>query len=281
MNFPNIIKRLALVTSGLLLLGLTGIKADEQPFVTLYTTDLEEQDTIEAEQWLAGAWGHSHESFRSFESRTEFEFGIASNIQGSLYLNYDWSRSRPYTPGSPTDRDSFAGVSGELVYRLLDDERDPFGLALYVEPTWGVEERELETKILLQKNILGEALRFVVNINFEDNWDRDAGTWEKASALELCAGVAYMPTPQWTFSAEFSNEHEYDGLLLGGSAHEQSSSYYAGPTIQYSLDPITITLGAQAQLPWADGNAPGTVEHGFASSAERYRVLLRLSTDLD
>jgi hypothetical protein len=178
------------------------------------------------------------------------------------------------------DRDNFASVSGELIYRILDDERNPIGLAFYIEPSWGAEEREAEAKILLQKNFLGETLRLNININVEDVWDRDNGAWEKGSALEFRAGLAYAPTPDWSIAAEFSNEHEYDGLLIGGSTHAQSSAYYIGPTIQFAVEPLTVTLGAQAQLPWASGSAPGAVEHEFVTDAERYRVLLRFSTDL-
>lgn len=101
--------------------------ADEQPHVLLFSTDLEEQGGAEIEQWLSWAAEHSHGSFQSFESRTEFEYSLAYNLQGSLYLNYDWFRERDH-PGA-VNRDNFAGVSEELIYRILDDERDPIGLA--------------------------------------------------------------------------------------------------------------------------------------------------------
>jgi hypothetical protein len=74
-------------------------------------------------------------------------------------------------------------MSGELIYRILGDERDPIGLAFYIEPSWCTQERGEEAKILLQKNFLGEALRLDVNINVEDAWDRDNGACEK----RLCA----------------------------------------------------------------------------------------------
>ncbi len=279
MDFRLLARVLAISAGSLCALCSAPAAADEQPYVLLYSTDLEEQGTGEIEQWLSWADQHTHASFQSFESRTEFEYGITSNFQGSLYLNYDWSHERDRLSGV-LDRDSFAGVSGELIYRLLDDERDPIGLAVYLEPSWGAEEREVEAKILLQKNFFGEALRLDVNINLEDTWDRDHGIWEKGSALEFRTGLAYAPTPDWSVAAEFSNENEYDGLLIGGSAHAQSSAYYLGPTFQYSFKPITVTLGAEAQLPWASGSVPGAVEHGFSSDAERYRVLLRFNADI-
>jgi hypothetical protein len=282
MNFSIILNRLAVLACAGFIVGSWPARAEEQPFAFLYATDTEARGEAELEQWVIWKSGHSHENFSSFESRSEFEYGITSDLQGSLYLNYDWSRSRAHILGAPTDRDSFVSVSGELIYRVLDAEDDPIGLAFYVEPTWGAEEREFETKILLQKNFLDNRLRFAFNLNLEDSWDRDHGHWSKGGALELDLGLAYSLTPEWGIAAEFNNEREFDGLILGGSSHAQSSAYYFGPTIQYAADPITVTLGAQAQLPCADNlsNTPGAVEHGFASGAERYRLLLRLSAEI-
>jgi hypothetical protein len=119
-----------------------------------------------------------------------------------------------------------------------------------------------------------------VNINVEDVWDRDNGAWEKGSAYELKAALAYAPSSDWTIAGEFSNEHEYDGLLIGGSARAQSSAYYVGPTIQFAVEPLTVTVGPQAQLSWASSSVPGAVKHGFVNDAERFRVLPRFSTDI-
>jgi hypothetical protein len=103
---------------------------------------------------------------------------------------------------------------------------------------------------------------------------------KKGCALEFRAGVAYGPSPDWAIAGELSSEHEYDGLLIGGSAHGQSSAYYIGPTIQFAVEPLAVTLGAQAQLPWASGLVPGVVDHGSVNDAERFRFLLRFSTDI-
>ena len=282
MIFSNIPNGLAVFVSAAVIFWSGAANAEEQPFAFLYATDTEARGEGELEQWIIWKGGHAHESFNSFESRSEFEYGITGDLQGSLYLNYDWSRSRAHFPGVPTDRDSFASVSGELIYRVLDAEEDPIGLAFYVEPSWGAEEREFETKILLQKNFLDNKLRAAFNFNLEDSWDRDNGHWSKGGALEFGAGLAYALTPEWSIAAEFNNEREYDGLILGGSSQAETSAYYLGPTIQYAADPITVTFGAQAQLPCAGNlsNTPGVIEHGFASGAERYRLLLRVSAEL-
>jgi hypothetical protein len=92
----------------------------------------------------AGAAQHSHGSFQSLENRTEFEYGLADNLQGSLYLNYDWSRELDHL--GAVDRDKFAGVSGELICCILNDERDPIGLPFYIEPSWAPKSARRKPK---------------------------------------------------------------------------------------------------------------------------------------
>ena len=257
------------------------VRADDQPFLTLYTTDIDSQGEREAEQWLGWKTGETGASFNDFLSRTELEYGITDNLQGALYLNYEWSHSRPHTTPFSSQTESFAGVSGELIYRLMDSDFDPVGLALYVEPSWSSEEREIESKILLQKNFLNDALRCAFNINFEDDWIQENNVGERDSSLEFDAGVAYAVRTDLSAGLEFDNERTFEGLVLGGSAREQASAFFLGPTIDYEPPPWKITLGAQAQLPWATsppGNA-GAVTGGFETHAERFRVAIRVSRD--
>ena len=257
----------------------TPARADDQPFLSLYMTDIDTQGEREVEQWLGWKTGETAASYNDFLSRTELEYGITDNLQGSLYLNYEWDRTHP-APFS-SDAESSVGVSGELIWRLLNSDFDPFGFALYVEPTWNTDEREVESKILFQKNFLNDVLRCAFNINFEDDWDREGNGWNRDSALEFDAGVAYAVTPELSAGLEFDNEHAFEGLVMGGAAHEQASAFFLGPTVDYEPLPWKITFGAQAQLPWATSPAgnPGAVIGGFEARAERFRVALRVSRD--
>ena len=272
------------ILAGLLVTGLgtQPVRADDQPFLTLYTTDIQPEGGREFEQWLKWKAGHSHESFNEFESRTEIEYGFTDDLQGSLYLNYNWERTHPHLPLGPVDSSDAVSVSGELIWRLLNPYFDPFGLALYVEPSYGATEREFETKILLQKNFLNDTLRSVVNINFEDTWEKDApGHWAKESALEFDAGLAYNITPDLSAGVEFANERGFDGLIIGGSPDAASDSYYLGPTIQYLGHPWSITFGTQFQLPWASNpsHVAGNVVDGMTAGDEHFRMALKVSRD--
>jgi hypothetical protein len=105
------------------------------------------------------------------------------------------------------------------------------------------------------------------------------GAWSDGSALTFDAGIAYNIT--WDFSAalEFNAEHDFSGLLLNGRAAPTTSSFYVGPTLQYVTLPWKVTLGAQAQLPWASDatHAVGSLDRGFLPDAERFRVMLRIT----
>jgi len=259
-----------------------GAKADDRPFAFAYTTDIEAQGEKEIEQEITWSSGHAREAFQEIESRSEFEYGFTDNFQGSFYLNYDWSRSHPHSPLGPAETSSLPGVSGEFIYRLLNVYFDPIGLALYVEPSIGNGTRSFEVKALFQKNFLNDRLRFALNINAEDNWDKNGlGQYDESSALEFYSGVAYNLTPEWSIAAELDNERGFDGLILGGSSRFAENATFAGPTITYVGHPFRVTLGAQAQLPWASDptHTPGALDNGYLSSAERFRVRLRIATD--
>src|SRR5439155_1059477 len=74
----------------------------------------------------------------------------------------------------------FESVSLEAIYRLLSPYKDPIGLALYFEPSIGDQERELEWKVILQKNWLEDRLVWALNINYELEFEKaDGGGYER------------------------------------------------------------------------------------------------------
>lgn len=254
-------------------------RADDQPFLTLYMTDIDSQGAREAEQLLGWKTGKTNASYNDFLSRSEVEYGITDNLQGSVYISYERDRTR--TRVGPSETDNSVGVSGELIWRLLNSDFDPIGFALYFEPSWSTDERAIESRILLQKNFLNDALRWAINVNFEDDWDRETNGWERNSAVEFDTGVAYALTSRLNAGVELDNERAFEGLVMGGASREQASAFFLGPTIDYEPLPWKITLGAQAQLPWAMSPAgnPGAVMGGFEARAERFRAAFRVSLD--
>ncbi|MGC9955234.1 MAG: hypothetical protein ABSD21_13320 [Rhizomicrobium sp.] len=258
-------------------------RGDDQPLLTLYTTDIGPSQEAELEQWFKWKSGHAGKSFNEFEYRSEFEYSFTDDLQGSLYLNYDWAQTTPHSPAAPTEIESFPGISGELIYRVMNSHFDPIGLAFYLEPSISAHERELEFKILAQKNFFHETLRSVININFEDRWEKDGiGHWNKDSALEFDFGSAYELTPEWSIGLELDNERGFDGLIIGGPASETANTFFIGPTIQYAGEPLTVSFGVQTQLPLSSNPSgiPGVLRNGYTADAEHFRMALHISTDL-
>jgi len=262
-----------------LLVGLIGwAKADDQPFITLYTTDIDSQYEKEIEQSVYWSTQKPHQAFNGWLSRTEVEYGITDDFQLSGYLNYEWERSRPHPPTGLDVAFHATSVSGEAIYRFLNPYFDPIGLAVYFEPTFGDNTRGLEAKLLLQTNFFHSDLRVAANINFESSWERENGIWSKGSAAEFFAGAAYNLTPEWSLALEFNNQNNFQGLL--GNSHDGTTAYYLGPTISYVGPPFGIRLGTEFQLPWASAHSPGVLTDGYFSEAERLRLGLRISVDL-
>jgi len=258
-----------------------GARADDRPFAMAYTTDLEARYETEIEQETTWSSGHAREAFQQIESRTELEYGVTDDFQASFYLTYDWART--HAPFAPVETESAPGVSAEFIYRVMNVYFDPIGLALYAEPSIANGARSFEVKALLQKNFLNDRLRVVLNINVEDNWDKnDFGHYDESSALEFFTGAAYNLTPEWSAGLELDNERGFDGLLLGGSPRYADNAWFVGPAISYEGPSFRVVLGIQAQLPWASDptHTPGTISDGYLADAERFRVRLRIASDI-
>lgn len=262
-------------------------RADESPFASIYTTELLPQGGAEAEQWLTWATSKPDERFDAVEGRTEVEYGITNRLQLSLYANYEWSKIVPKGPGAvdePTDTTRFSGFSAEAIYQVLNPFTDDFGFAVYLEPAIGAGERELEGKLLFQKNFLEDRLILAANVNLEYEWEHDvsAGDWERESALEFYLGVSYRFAPGWYGGVELLNENGYEGHLLFDHAHAETNAFYFGPALHYGGETWWATLAVYQQLPWAGNPAdePGALSHGLLVEAERYRVRFRLGVQL-
>jgi len=127
--------RTAILTTFIVTTGSSAF-AEESIFGFVYTTDLLPQGGKEIEQWLT--WRHQKiaGTYDQLEGRTEFEYGLASNLQAAVYLNYAWTQAYhngPFGATTPPEQFSdlvvgpddffnakrFVGVSGELIYRIL------------------------------------------------------------------------------------------------------------------------------------------------------------------
>jgi len=237
--------------------------AGDSPFGYVYTTDTHRKGERELEQWITYRRGQSHGDFGVWQGRTEIEYGITDRLQTALYLNYanvSAFRNRPdgtTGPGAfvPDDVDPdaryrrtfFESVSSEWIYRLLSPYKDPIGLALYIEPSWGPDKRELEGKLILQKNFLDDRLIWAANLTAAAEKERFHGEWENEGELELTTGLAYQFAPRWHAGAEYRHHRGYEGRGFSSAKRVYAANFF-GPSVHYGARDWWITATFLTQL---------------------------------
>jgi hypothetical protein len=266
--------------AALLSIASTAASAEESIFAFTYTTDLLPQGAKEVEQWVT--WRHQKNggTFDQLEGRTEFEYGLASNLQGAIYLNYAWTQAFHNGPfGATTQPEQFADlVAGP------DDFFNAIGLALYTEPTIGKNFFELENKVILQKNFLDDLLTVAFNFTYAPEFrflpgddDPTQFNWQEETDVNFSLAVSYRFIENWSAGFEFLNEREYNSFNF---THLANSGYYLGPTIHYGGERFFVTATALWQMPWATVHSdtiPGTLVNHLVldNDFERFRFRLK------
>ena len=292
------------------LLALPAAHAEESQFAYVYTTDLLPKGAKEIEQWLTWRHGRSQGDFDVWEGRTEFELGVTDKFQAAIYANYattrtfhnnvDGATSPPESfaeafPGADEHyRDSkFVGVSVEGIYRIMSPYTDPFGLAVYLEPTVGKDLWEMETRIILQKNFLDDRLVAAFNITVGQEarrlpadpsaapGDVEASRhWDHETDVNFGFAASYRFVSNWSLGAEFLNEREFSSFAIKSDTRS-NSAYYFGPTLHYGGKDFFITAAFLKQLrgakDYANSGADSFVVNGIsnADDFEKYRLRIK------
>lgn len=260
-----IVATIALVFSG------STAMADDAPFLGTDPASVAAKGEIYGQQWLNWCGGHSGESYNDFQSQTEFDYGLTNRLQLALTLDYDWNRTQPL--GGSADIQALPGLGAEAIYVVLPTNKNPIGLALAVDSAFDSQSHGAAFRVLLTKYLFG--FENVLNINFEDDWAKDAtGYWGGSSAITFNYGIAHALDNGWTVAFELGNEFAFDELLTDGRFHAEANTFFFGPTLQYDCEFVTATMGMQAQLPWSNGT---NATRGYTNGVERFRVGLRLS----
>lgn len=249
--------------------------AEENPFGYSYTADTEEHGETELTIWATDRRGKADGHYDAQDYRIEVERGLSDRFQLAGYLNFASHHVRGLDPAIEDVQRNFAfdGASLEMKYRLLDEERDGIGFALYAEPGWlrihDVEgekgtEYELELKAILSKSFAGGRLVWAGNITFEPEWERERQliapavtkhSWEKELKLEATTGLAYRLTPNWFAGIEARYASVYPDWTQG--LHREAHAVSVGPTIAFKSEEWSANLSWLPQLrggPNPDGN---------------------------
>jgi hypothetical protein len=290
----------------------TPAHADEPLFGYIYTTDILPKGQKEVEQWSTLREGRSNGYFHVWQGRTELSYGLTNNFQLSAYFNYAYANVYHDGPdGTTTPPEVFAeysagpdehfehwrseGLSLEGIYRFFSPyTTNGWGLALYVEPTVAPHTREVETRLILQRNFYDDRIVLSGNLTLAYEWRRLPGDpdadptspdfnthWDKETDLNLGLGASYRFAPNWSIGAELLNERELAGLNPFDSSNRTNVAYYVGPNIHYGGKHFFATVTALAQLPWASDlthEQPSAVIHGISNGDdfEKYRLRVKV-----
>lgn len=245
--------------------------ADDAPFLGTDPASVMAPGEKAVQQWLVFGHGHARESYSALQSETEFDYGVSDRLQLSLSLLYNWTRTKP--SGEAASSSSLVGLHGEAVWSVTTTDKSPLGIALAIDPAFNSSSRSVAVRLLLTKYLA----RFenVLNINFENNWDKDlAGHWQPSSAISFNYGLAHPLNKHWTIALEFGNEFAFDHILSLTGLSTTAHTFYAGPTVQYECEQATFSLGVQTQLPFSSGDK---VVNGYTADAEHWHLAFRVS----
>jgi hypothetical protein len=287
--------------------------ADEPLFGYIYTTDLLPKGQKEVEQWLTLREGRSNGSFHLLQTRSEISYGAADNFQLSGYLNTAWTHAnRNAADGTTVPPEVFADyrsdadrpftkfrfetVAVEGIYRFSSPYTSSLGAAVYLEPSIGPRTRELESRLILQKNFMQDRLVFAFNATLGYEWrklpgDPDADPasvdfrshWDKETDVNFGLAGSYRFTSNWSLAAELQNEREWAGLNPFKARNRTNLAWYSGPTLHYGGRHFFATVTTLIQLPWAHDYAEhdpaqDAVIHGItnADDFEKYRFRFKI-----
>jgi hypothetical protein len=228
------------------LLAPLAATANERHFSYTYESAVLAPGERELEIWTTGRAGRDTRYVR-LDERLEFEMGLLNGLQTSFYLNIT-AIGQDSGLGDLT-KSTEVSVSNEWKWRLLDSGADAIGLGLYFEVTAGVDELELEGKLILDKRIGN----FLVAANFVAEHEWEYGLTETVKDLHLDGYLA----ASWFFTPRFSVGVEAWSSNVISDGQWEFSALFLGPVVSYTGDGWWVTFTALPQLP-----APRPVEGG-------------------
>lgn len=205
---------------------ITVAAAGERRFSYSYEAQRYIPGSVELENWVT--W-KTDDGFDRLDFRHEIEIGITERFQLGIYL-VDWR----YQDSNGSSETSYHDTAVEGIYNIFNPNEDPFGLSLYGEVAFAEDFLEIESKVLLQKNMGPVAL--VYNLIVESEWEED-GLSEVKGELGNTLGLSYQLNPKLSFGTEFLHEME-----IAEWEDTEDSALYLGPNISASVGPAWLTV---------------------------------------
>lgn len=223
-----------IVAIGLLIANTS--EASSRRFAYSYETTTMAAGAMELESWVTWKTNQADDpDFERFDIRHEFEYGVTDRLQLAFYF-LDWRYEKTSTNSGKTD---FQDVAVEAIYNLTDPNTSPFGSALYGEIKAGDGLIELESKLLLQKNV--GPWMFVYNVGGEIAWENDY-TEDEAELIQS-AGISYQVNPSLSAGVELLHEIAVPDVDTIGD-----SGVFLGPNVSWRNERVSLAVTGLWQL---------------------------------
>ncbi len=252
------------------LISIQVLNAHDRRFAFSEQSSVLPAQASELEIWNTLSYSRDY-FYRRIDTRLEFEYGLGSNLSTAIYLNHEAAafNSAPGMAQGTKATDIAVSVSNEWKYKLSDPAADPVGIALYGEATVGIDESELEAKLIFDKQIGSNiaACNFIV----EHEWETDVenGITQATAEWEpsFTAGFTHFFTPAFALGLE---ANAVSIIEQGSLTH---AALFAGPVASYADEHIWVTVSFLPQLTNLK-NQGGSLD---LTEYERYQVRLLFS----
>ena len=238
-------------------------RANDRHFSYTYESAVLAPGEKELEVWTTYRNGRDTRYTR-FDERLEFEIGLVPGLQTSFYVNLT---AIGQDSAGELSKSTEVTVSNEWKWRLLDSAADGIGLALYGEVTAGVDELELEGKLIIDRRF--GSLLLAANFVAEHEWEFGIGQTEKELHLDGFLAASWFFTPRFSVGIEAWNAN----IIAEGTW--EHSAFFLGPVVSYAGDGWWVTLTVLPQLP-AFKPSEGGGKYVF-SDYERFQARLLFS----
>ncbi|HEX2868189.1 MAG TPA: hypothetical protein VHO03_14180 [Ignavibacteriales bacterium] len=237
-----------------LLISNTDTRANERRFTYIYESLVLTRGARELEIWNTYRANRGY-YYRRLDQTIEFEFGLGSNLMSALYLNSSWrlQDENGAAPGGDAAPSQEVSIASEWKYKLLDRVADPVGLGLYGEATMGLNEFELEGKLIMDKEIgnLLVAFNGVVENEWETEIENGLSSTGKELNLEFNLGASYLAAGSFAMGVELRNTNTIkDGEV-------ENSVLFAGPVLSYAGENWWAALTVMPQVTAFKGATDG------------------------
>jgi opacity protein-like surface antigen len=249
---------LAAVSS--VLLSPSAACADENYFAYSFGSETLPHNKWELYSWTTGRFGKGIGSYSALDFKQEVEYGVTDRFQVALEWNETYTNftggagQEDADSGTPFRRNQFSYVGNavELKYAFSSPYIDPIGIALFVEPEYALAdapsgdkslEWELETRLIVQKNLLEDRMIAVLNLTNETEWERPRPSHGESFTTnfkpEITAGITYRFISNWFLGLETRYATE---LADANIRNQEDWAVSVGPALHYASGRWWATL---------------------------------------